>query len=289
MKLAAVPHSSDSPVISQVVLNSIYRGAELGQCASACPAPPVTDHGHSLQLRFHPAKLLKKRGQRPVTDCHKTLAEEDFDALCVSFSCEMDRMESLSRIAKSLTILAAYAGICASPSLGQQAAQSKGGGVKSAPAKGGTASTQAPQQVEGTLLQVMRGILFPASNVVFAAQSDDPAKFPQAKDPATATDLLASTYGGWIAVENASVAMAEAANLLVLPGRKCSSGIAVPVGNADWPKLVQGLRDAAMTSYKAAQSKNQDNILAAADVLTTACANCHDKYREKANLADRCK
>jgi hypothetical protein len=235
------------------------------------------------------AKPLKTRGQRPVSDRHMTAPGEDFDAPYVSFSNEMDKIGRVSRIAKSLTIFAAYAGICTSPSPGQQAAQSKGGAVKSAPSKSGTASTRAPQQVEGTLLQVMRGILFPASNIVFAAQGDDPAKFPQAKDPATATDLLASTYGGWIAVENASVAMAEAANLLVLPGRKCSSGIAVPVGNTDWPKLVQGLRDAAMTSYKAAQSKNQDDILAAADVLTTACANCHDKYREKTNLADRCK
>jgi hypothetical protein len=217
-----------------------------------------------------------------------TLPVEDFDAPRGSFL-EMTRtIERPRRIAGPLTIFAAYAGICASPSLAQQGAQSKGTAAKSGAAKRVTAPV-APQQVEATLLQVMRGILFPASNVVFAAQSDDPAKFPQAKDPATATDLLASTYGGWTAVENASLAMAEGANLLVLPGRKCSNGIAVPVGNADWPKLVQGLRDAAMTSYKAAQSKNQDNILAAADALTTACANCHDKYREKANLADRCK
>ena len=43
-----------------------------------------------------------------------------------------------------------------------------------------------------------------------------------------------------------------------------------------------------MMAYKAAQSKNQDNIVMAADVMTTACANCHDKYREKPKLADRC-
>jgi cytochrome c556 len=61
------------------------------------------------------------------------------------------------------------------------------------------------------------------------------------------------------------------------------------MNNPDWPKFVQGLRDAGMTAYKAAQSKDQDNILMAADVLTTACANCHNKYREKPNLADRCK
>ena len=52
---------------------------------------------------------------------------------------------------------------------------------------------------------------------------------------------------------------------------------------------MQGLRDAGRTAYKAAQSKDQDKILDAADKLTTACANCHEKYREKPNLADRCK
>jgi hypothetical protein len=152
-------------------------------------------------------------------------------------------------------------------------------------------STQpkAAPQVSATLAQLMRGILYPASNIVFAAQGDDPAKFPPAKDQSAATDLLASSYGQWQAVENSAMALVEAANLLSLPGRKCSNGIAVPIGNADWPKLVQGLRDAGMTAYKAAQAKNQDKILDASDALTTACANCHDKYREKANLADRCK
>jgi cytochrome c556 len=77
--------------------------------------------------------------------------------------------------------------------------------------------------------------------------------------------------------------------MLTLPGRKCANGRAVPIGNADWPKLVQGLRDASAKAYKAAQAKSQDGILDAADTMTTACANCHDKYREKTNLADRCK
>ena len=135
----------------------------------------------------------------------------------------------------------------------------------------------------------MKGTLYPASNVVFAAQDVDPTDVPHAKDPGMATDPLASQYGKWEAVENSGLAIAEAANLLTIPGRKCSNGRAVPIGNADWPKLVQGLRDAGMAAYKAAQSKNQDKILDAADVMTTACANCHDKYREKPTLAERCK
>jgi hypothetical protein len=156
------------------------------------------------------------------------------------------------------------------------------------PASARPAAAQRPQVV-ATLGQLMQGILFPNSNVIFAAQSDNPAEAPPAKDPSMATNPLASTYGKWEAVENSSLAIVEAANLLTLPGRKCSNGLAVPLQNADWAKFVQGLRDAGMTAYKAAQSKNQDKIVDAADVLTTACANCHEKYREKPNLADRCK
>jgi cytochrome c556 len=152
----------------------------------------------------------------------------------------------------------------------------------------GRAATPAPQ-VEANLAQLMKGILFPNSNVVFFAQSQNPADVTPAKDPSTATDPLADSYGKWDAVENSALAIAESANLLTIPGRKCSNGLAVPIGNADWPKFVQGLREAGMKAYKAAQSKDMDKILDAADAMTTACANCHEKYREKPTLADRCK
>ena len=135
----------------------------------------------------------------------------------------------------------------------------------------------------------MKGILYPNSNVIFAAQNDNPAEVKPAKDPSVAINPLESSYGGWQAVENSALALVEAANLLTVPGRKCANGRAVPLQNPDWAKFVQGLRDAGMAAYKAAQSKSQDKILDAADVMTTACANCHDKYREKAELADRCK
>jgi cytochrome c556 len=62
------------------------------------------------------------------------------------------------------------------------------------------------------------------------------------------------------------------------------------MNNPDWPMLVQGLRDAGKKAYEAGQSKNQDKILDAADAMTTACANCHDKYRDKpGGDAARCK
>jgi len=156
------------------------------------------------------------------------------------------------------------------------------------PTKGKTAPAATPRN-PATLAQLMKGILYPNSNVIFFAQSDNPADVPPAKDPATSVNPLSSAYGKWEAVENSSLALVEAANLLAVPGRKCSNGLAAPISNPDWPKLVQGLREAGMVAYKAAQSKNQDKILDAADVMTTACANCHDKYREKPTPADRCK
>lgn len=143
------------------------------------------------------------------------------------------------------------------------------------------------QQVN--LAQLMRGTLFPESNIIFAAQNENPDDVKPAPDPSVAVNLLASSYGKWAAVENSALAIYEVANLLTVPGRKCSNGRIAPTTHADWPKFVQGLKDAALVAYKAAQSKDQDKILDAADTMTTACANCHNVYRETPTLADRCK
>ena len=152
-----------------------------------------------------------------------------------------------------------------------------------------TASTTI--QVQSNLNQLMRGVLYPASNVVFSAQTDNPGdvKFVPGRDPSLATDPLTSTFGGWQAVENAALALTESANLLLIPGRNCANGLPVPMNNPDWSKFVQELRDAGMKAYQAALSKDQDKMVEAADTLSAACAGCHRKWREKPRPADRCK
>lgn len=139
-----------------------------------------------------------------------------------------------------------------------------------------TATTARP----ATVLQVMRGILFPNSNVVFAAQGTDPATVKKAEDPSSATDPLMSTYGGWDAVADSAVALTEATRLLEVP-RACSDGKPAPIQSATWKKGLAELRAAGAAAYAAAQKKDQDAILDASDKITTACATCHDKYREK--------
>ena len=147
----------------------------------------------------------------------------------------------------------------------------------------GTAAQTA--QVHGNLVQVMRGILYPASNVIFFAQSVDPTTVKTDGDASTSPNPLSSSYGGWEAVSNAGIALSEAANLLIIPGRMCMNGKPAPIQNADWQMWVQDLRDAGMVAYKAGRSKNMDDVLNAADVMSTACQNCHDKYRE---VPERC-
>jgi hypothetical protein len=172
--------------------------------------------------------------------------------------------------------------------LGQAEAQVSTPAAAPPRAQNGGATTSTPR-AEGNLAQVMRGILLPNSNVIFFAQSNDPKAVKPAATPSDSTDPLSGTYGGWSAVENSAIALSEAANLLTIPGRMCLNGRPVPVKNANWIKFVQGLREAGTVAYKAAQSKDQDKMLDAADKVTTACQNCHDRYREKpGGVANRC-
>jgi hypothetical protein len=137
------------------------------------------------------------------------------------------------------------------------------------------------------LNQLMRSLFFPHSNVVFFTQRYDPVDVKRASEPSASTDPLTGVFGGWEAVENSAVTLADAADLLMTPGRKCSNGRDVPLANPDWAQLVNGLRDAGMVAYKAALTKDRDKMIEASDVLATSCSNCHNKYRPGAS-ANRC-
>ncbi len=154
-----------------------------------------------------------------------------------------------------------------------------------------TPSTHAAQEVHADLNQLMRGVLYPAANVVFFAQADNPGdvKPIPGHDPSMATDPLTSTFGGWLAVQNAALALAEAANLLSIPGRICSNGVPAPMNDPAWATFVQQLRDAGVMAYKAAQVKDQDKMIAISEPLSAACAGCHRKWRDRRTPANRCK
>ena len=152
-------------------------------------------------------------------------------------------------------------------------------------------STNAPQQVHADLNQLMRGVLYPAANVVFSAQADDPGevKLIPGHDPSMSTDPLTSTFGGWVAVENAALALAESANLLSIPGRSCSNGAPVPTKDPAWAMFAQDLRDVSMKAYGAARAKDQGKMIEISETLSAACAGCHRKWRDRKAPDNRCK
>jgi Cytochrome C' len=131
------------------------------------------------------------------------------------------------------------------------------------------------------LAQVMRGIPLRSSNLVFDAPSTDPAVTVPLKKDASEGDKTNALYGGWRSIEDAALAVSETANLLIIPGRACENGKPAPVDAEDFRKFAQQLADAGLAAYKAAQSKNMDNVTDASGAMTEACAACHDVYRER--------
>ena len=163
---------------------------------------------------------------------------------------------------------------------------------------GDTGAPAAPQasaaKPYASLVQLMRGIPFPSSNLIFDTQAKDPGAPPPKADKnaagAGATATYASVYAGWELVEYASLALAETANLIMIPGRVCSNGKPVPVDRDDFRKFAQGLVDAGMAAYKVAQSKNLDAMVEVTGTVSDACAACHEVYRDKgeAGSPERC-
>jgi len=153
-----------------------------------------------------------------------------------------------------------------------------------------TPSTGATPQVHADMNQLMRGVLYPAANVLFSPQFTDPAdvKFVPGQDPSMSTDPLTSTYAGWPAIENAAMALAESANLLMIPGRRCSNGTPAPSEDPAWAMFVQELRGVSMTAFKVAQAQDLEKMIALSESLNDACAGCHGKWRNR-RTADRCK
>ena len=163
-------------------------------------------------------------------------------------------------------------------------------GCQQAPQAPPAAATTAPAAKPfGSLAQVMRGIPFPNSNIIFDTQTTDPAA-PKKTDPKNqgATSTYANTYGGWQQVENAAVALSEVSNLVMIPGRLCENGLPVPIGDALFQKGAKGLAEVGMAALEAAKSKNIDKMVDVSGAVSDACLVCHEKYREVPQGKMRC-
>src|ERR1700731_3375852 len=103
-----------------------------------------------------------------------------------------------------------------------------GGQASAHPAKPPTAvaGRRPPGRPAGDLAQVMRGILFPNSNLLFDVQQNDPGAPPKLDTHVngSASKNYADVYTGWQVVEGAATAIAESADIILKRGRLCSNG-----------------------------------------------------------------
>jgi hypothetical protein len=152
------------------------------------------------------------------------------------------------------------------------------------------------------------------------ARRPEPAPPPEYRVTATVKDIMDSmvdpiadviwnsvativTYAGveerqprtdedWAKVRHAAITLAEATNLLIMPGRQ----IARPGEKSDnpgvelqpeeiakvvtehpevWVKEAHGLHDAAMEALKAINARNVQGVIDAGEKLDSACEQCH--------------
>jgi len=139
----------------------------------------------------------------------------------------------------------------------------------------------------GNLNQLMRGIMFPDSNIIFTVQTHDPAEKKKTGNAANAdggfnwsmwgNDL----YSGWEIVDYASIALAESAPLLLTPGRRCENGKPVPVNDPDWIRFTKEMADVGRAAYRASQTRNQEKVSDVTGDVADACLHCHQVFRDK--------
>jgi mono/diheme cytochrome c family protein len=151
-----------------------------------------------------------------------------------------------------------------------------------APAAVSLAGTTLPPP-QGNLAELMRAIAFPNSNILFNLQVKDPGTQPK-KQPANTLDYVdwgSTVYQGWLAVDQAALAITETAPLLLTPGRRCQNGKPVPIDRADWKQYVAALEEVGKLAYRESKARNYAAFTDIAEKLNDACANCHKVYRDK--------
>jgi len=116
------------------------------------------------------------------------------------------------------------------------------------------ASQDAPIQRVGTMSELMVHLIYPTSDAVFYISSRTP------KTDAEWTELQAKT-----------LMLAEAANLLMMPGRARDQG--------QWMKDAKLMLDVGSAAFKAAKAKDVAGLEALSDQLYESCVTCHKNYR----------
>lgn len=135
-----------------------------------------------------------------------------------------------------------------------------------------------------TIAEVMEAVVMPAADVVWNAP-----QFPDEGDEILGPD----TEEGWLAVRHGAIALAESANLLIVPGRKAHPAdkelnegeltaaeieALIAANRGAWLGWARTLHAAALESLAAIDARDADKLLDAGGTLDSACQGCHMQF-----------
>ena len=119
---------------------------------------------------------------------------------------------------------------------------------------GQTAAGPPPMQPASTMSELMVKIIYPASDAIFYISTREP-----------------KTEAEWGELQGKALAVAESANLLMMPGRARDQD--------RWMQDAQLMLDAGRAAFRAAKTKDVAALEAVNDQLYTSCTTCHQHYR----------
>jgi cytochrome c556 len=115
-------------------------------------------------------------------------------------------------------------------------------------------SQGAGMQPASTMSELMVKIIYPASDAIFYITTREPKSDAE-----------------WVELQGKALAVAESANLLMMPGRARDQD--------RWMQDAQLMLDAGRAAFRAAKAKDVAALDALNDQLYTSCTSCHQHYR----------
>lgn len=109
-------------------------------------------------------------------------------------------------------------------------------------------------QPASTMSELMVKIIYPASDAIFYITTREP-----------------KTEAEWVDLQGKALAVAESANLLMMPGRARDQD--------RWMQDAKLMLDAGRAAFRAAKAKDVAALDALSDQLYTSCTSCHQHYR----------
>lgn len=120
----------------------------------------------------------------------------------------------------------------------------------------------APYQPIADVRETMAWILLPAADVIW----DSAGTIITAEGR---TELAPTTPEGWEEVRRNAAIVAEAGNLLMMPGR---------AEGPDWIAYSRGLHSTGRLAMAAAEARDPDALFEAGGAIYQACVACHTRY-----------